>query len=525
MPASSGPFSLILVVDDQPADRALVSFILREAGFSVVEADSVQAAAAVIERERVAAVVLDRWLGGSDGLQLIHVLRGRPATATLPVLVVTADDAIDDRVRGMTAGATDYVVKPFEPDELVARLSAHLRTQVAWAASVQADLEQRAALVRALSSLGGRPAGSLLAVEVCERLAAGDGVLGVAVVRLGADNSVNVVAEVGRRPWHEAVDAVLSRPPDDLTTRATTAWVHSPAGSATDQVAPVVLAPIRGAAATTLLVIAGDRGWFAPPVGADRLLAIAIDAATVVGDLMANDAVDAALADERGEISAVIESSAFFPVFQPVVSLDDGAVVGYEALTRFVDGSAPQRRFEQAAVVGLGIELELVTIAAALAAARALPPGRFVSLNVSPELITTHGDRLLVDLTNEARDVVLELTEHQVVADYAALIAQLRRLRPPVELSVDDAGSGFATLRHVVLLDPDYVKLDRSWVTGIHADPIRQALIAGLCHFARRAGCQLVAEGIENEAERATLADLDVRLGQGYLLGVPAVVR
>ena len=96
------------------------------------------------------------------------------------------------------------------------------------------------------------------------------------------------------------------------------------------------------------------------------------------------------------------------------------------------------------------------------------------------------------------------------------------RLEPAVRVSVDDAGAGFASLRHVIMLAPDFVKLDRSWVTGIDADPTRQAMVAGLSHFARVTGCDLVAEGIEAEAERTTLAHLDVAFGQGFLLGPPA---
>jgi len=72
-----------------------------------------------------------------------------------------------------------------------------------------------------------------------------------------------------------------------------------------------------------------------------------------------------------------------------------------------------------------------------------------------------------------------------------------------------------------VMLEPEYVKLDRSWVTDIDVDPTRQALVAGLSYFARTTGCELVAEGIESEEEREMLTSLDVSLGQGFLLGAP----
>jgi EAL domain-containing protein (putative c-di-GMP-specific phosphodiesterase class I) len=94
-----------------------------------------------------------------------------------------------------------------------------------------------------------------------------------------------------------------------------------------------------------------------------------------------------------------------------------------------------------------------------------------------------------------------------------------------VRLSVDDAGSGFASLRHILRLEPDFIKLDRSWVHGVDTDPARQAMIAGLRHFADQTGAQLIAEGIERDEERAALITLDVDLGQGYLLGRPAPVE
>jgi EAL domain-containing protein (putative c-di-GMP-specific phosphodiesterase class I) len=213
-------------------------------------------------------------------------------------------------------------------------------------------------------------------------------------------------------------------------------------------------------------------------------------------------------------------------VFQPMVALYKAEVVGYEALTRFDDGIPPDHRFATASALGIGAELELATIATAVAAASQLPLGRFISINLSPELIMSHRDELeaAIDDLHRDRPVVLELTEHDIVHDYESLRDNLALFDPPVQLSVDDAGAGFSTLRHVVMLEPEYVKLDRSWVSDIDTDPTRQALVAGLSHFARTTGCQLVAEGIESEPERDTLTELDVSLGQGYLLGRPAGV-
>ena len=88
-------------------------------------------------------------------------------------------------------------------------------------------------------------------------------------------------------------------------------------------------------------------------------------------------------------------------------------------------------------------------------------------------------------------------------------------------MAVDDAGSGYASLRHILSLQPAYVKLDMEWVRGIAGDPIRRSLVSGLAYFASETGCELIAEGVETEEERDALIELDVHLGQGFLFGRP----
>ncbi len=119
---------------------------------------------------------------------------------------------------------------------------------------------------------------------------------------------------------------------------------------------------------------------------------------------------------------------------------------------------------------------------------------------------------------------MLELSEQEAVDDYDAIRSAVDAVGDRVRLSIDDAGSGFASLRHILRLDPDFIKLDRSWIHGVDADPARRAMIAGLRHFADQTGATLIAEGIEREEERQTLIELGVDLGQGYLLGRPAAL-
>ena len=222
----------------------------------------------------------------------------------------------------------------------------------------------------------------------------------------------------------------------------------------------------------------------------------------------------------RAEIGAIIAGGAFAPVFQPIVELESRATVGYEALTRFADGTPPDVRFGQADVLGLGLELEAATLEAAFRASETLPTNTWLNVNVSPQLVLT-GEPLGTILRQWGKQAVLELTEHVVVDDYEALRCAIGRLGEAVRLAIDDAGAGFASFRHILELSPHFVKLDLAIVRGIDADPARQAFVAGMRHFAVTTGCGLIAEGIETESELQTLRMLGISLGQGYLLGKP----
>lgn len=120
------------------------------------------------------------------------------------------------------------------------------------------------------------------------------------------------------------------------------------------------------------------------------------------------------------------------------------------------------------------------------------------------------------------RPLILEITERTAVDDYPRTRKAVRALGDQVRLAVDDAGAGFASLRHIAELRPDYVKLDMGLVRRIDRDPARQALVAGMVHYALQSGCTLIGEGIETENERRVLRRLGVGFGQGYLLGRPA---
>jgi EAL domain-containing protein (putative c-di-GMP-specific phosphodiesterase class I) len=223
----------------------------------------------------------------------------------------------------------------------------------------------------------------------------------------------------------------------------------------------------------------------------------------------------------RARFLTAIEEQSWRIALHPVVELWSGAAIGVEALTRFDSAPAdPAAWFAEAARIGVGPELELATAASALRA-----PGTgegLVGINLSPATLVSPGFPGLfrgVDLTR----VALEITEHKAVPDYAAVRAALAPYRAAgLALAIDDAGAGYASFRHILQLQPEFIKIDISLVRDVDQDDARAALVESLATFARTSGAQIVAEGVETQAELDTLARLGVTLAQGYLYGTPS---
>lgn len=223
-------------------------------------------------------------------------------------------------------------------------------------------------------------------------------------------------------------------------------------------------------------------------------------------------------------IAETIASNAFQIVFQPIVDLDTGLTVGFEALTRFASGDAPNEVFADAAKAGLGADLEAATLTAAIQDAARLPAQAWLGLNISPTFLG-ESSRLTTILAHRTRPITLEITEHEVIDDYGPIHAAMAALGPDVRLAVDDAGAGVANFQHLAELRPALVKIDAGLIHAINTNVSRQAVVVGLVHFAAVSGALVLAEGIETEAEQVMVRRLGVTLGQGYHLGRPARVE
>jgi EAL domain-containing protein (putative c-di-GMP-specific phosphodiesterase class I)/DNA-binding response OmpR family regulator len=523
----------VLVVEDDPDLRALLTTALRRAGFRTIAAGSGEAALEAIAIEQIGCVVSDLGLPGLNGVELVRALRRRPETSTLPFLLMTGSGDSDNVIQALDAGADDFLAKPVRLEELVARVRAHLRTQAAWAEVVGAELRTRADAVQAIGQLAISSDPEKAAEAVVTELARRIDSEFVGVYRLVDEHRLQPLAV-----WTATGGLRRGGPPPPparsryLIRRASEGpWAERitgpEAGELTDtfwesQPDIAAVAPIyAGEELVAILSIAVVLDVRVEPASVlqARLLASAIDYASVLG-VIAGAAMTLHLesATERAALRRVLAERAFFPVYQPIVVLRTGQPIGYEALTRFVDGTPPDIRFARATAVGVGFDFELAAIEAAIAGAPPIEGDAFLAVNVSPDVVTRAGRRLRGVLDQAHMRVVLEVTEHAPIADYGAFRHAVERLGG-VEISIDDAGAGYASLRHILEIGPAWVKLDITLTRGIDGDPLRQALVAGLAHFAARSGQGLVAEGVERQEEADTLAGIGVEFAQGYLFG------
>jgi EAL domain-containing protein (putative c-di-GMP-specific phosphodiesterase class I)/DNA-binding response OmpR family regulator len=521
----------ILVIDDDETIRTFYSKVLQRAGFDVILAADGMSGLEVLETREVGLVLCDVAMPDMSGFDVVRALRASPSTATLPIILIAGAGDHHSVIEALSAGADDFLAKPARNDELVARVRAHIRTQSAWLDAAHEELRTRASVISMLARIQPSSDPEDMARAVTEELAERADVSFAAVFQvlpgsrgrilastLGSrDDITSTAPSAGRMrylidrashgPWIEDV----GRPEDGDPTNA---FWHG-------DFEVVAGAPIFWNDGLVGILTMGRARELNRPTLArprDLLLATVIDYAVVLGSILGPSLTARSKSQvEDRRLRRMLTNREFDVVFQPIVDLTSKTTVGFEALTRFADGLAPDLRFAEARAAGLGTEFELATFAHAANQAQHLPADAFVGINVSPEVVLSSSDQLR-QMLPAPRRCVLEITEHVPIADYGALRDAITSLGG-VESAVDDAGAGFASMRHMLELKPTFAKLDISLVRGINTDHLRQAMAAGLVYYAMRTGVRLIAEGVELDAEAQMLQVLGVELAQGYLFG------
>ncbi|MFP6851321.1 MAG: bifunctional diguanylate cyclase/phosphodiesterase [Pseudomonas sp.] len=238
--------------------------------------------------------------------------------------------------------------------------------------------------------------------------------------------------------------------------------------------------------------------------------------------------------EQFSTLDNILANSDLHSLFQPIISLSERRILGYEALSRGPSNSAlhsPINLFAVARSAGRLSELELLCRKNACQRFSQLKLEGKLFLNVSPDSLMEPKHQpgrtlqLLQTLGIPPSQVVIELTEQSPTDDFALLDTALHHYRAMgFSIALDDLGAGYSSLRLWSELRPDYVKIDRHFIDGIHQDAVKREFVGSILKMAKASRAQVIAEGIELPEELAVLAEMGVDLLQGYLLGRPQEV-
>jgi EAL domain-containing protein (putative c-di-GMP-specific phosphodiesterase class I) len=222
-------------------------------------------------------------------------------------------------------------------------------------------------------------------------------------------------------------------------------------------------------------------------------------------------------------------------VYEPIVEVETHTVFGYEALARGPEGSelySPSALFQTATQTDLLFQLDCLCRRSGLEGARDLPGGAKLFLNVRPTTIHDPAFRAEAITQTLARsrlrpsDVVFEISEQESIQNFA-IFRDVRDYygRLGFQIALDDVGAGYSSLEAVMELEPQFIKVDRAFVSKIDEDPARQELLRALCTVAERIGARIIGEGLDTLEELETLGRLGIPFGQGWLFGKPTPLR
>jgi len=236
----------------------------------------------------------------------------------------------------------------------------------------------------------------------------------------------------------------------------------------------------------------------------------------------------------RSFIELLLDGSVY-SVYEPIVEVSSRTVFGYEALARGPEGTplhSPLALFGEAGKLDLVFELDCLCRRSGLKGAIDFPGDVKLFLNILPTTLHDPGfnaDQLVETLDEcqlSPRDVVLEISEQESIENFAAfreMSDQYRRLG--FEFALDDTGSGYAGLEELIELQPEFIKIDRSMVSGVDQDLTRQEVLSALLGVAKRTGAKVIGEGLDTLEELAMLGELGIHFGQGWLFGRPTPLR
>jgi diguanylate cyclase (GGDEF)-like protein len=560
----------VLVVDDDGASRLLTCATLRQAGFRVEEAPEGAAALAACRQRRPDLVILDVDMPVMDGFACCAELRRLPGGERIPVLMMTGLDDVESVNQAFEAGATDFVTKPISWTLLAHRVRYLLR-----ASRAMEDLQRSEDHVRRLAyydHLTDLPNRRLFTEELEAALdRARERASHAAVMFLDLDNFKRINDALGHAVGDQLVRAVGARLAncvrgedtvgrlgdgarhagiarlggDEFTLLLTDLERPEDAGPVAQRVLDAMSRPFQiGAHEIFTAVSIGISVFPENGTDMDTLLMNADTAMYRAKKLGRNNAqyydrTMSAGARERlsleSSLRRALEREEFVLHYQPKVDVATGRIVGAEALIRWLRpevGLVPPSEFISVAEeTGLIVPMGEWVISAVCRQARgwadaALPPVS-IAANLSPLQLGNAALPVLVERTLrenrlDPQFLQLEVTESVLMQDLEASLKVLRQLHGiGIGLSVDDFGTGYSSLSYLKQLPLKALKIDRSFVRDVPADPDDVAITRAIIAMAHNLKLEVIAEGVETAPQLEFLLEHHCDQYQGYFFSPP----
>ncbi|HET7433689.1 MAG TPA: EAL domain-containing protein [Thermoanaerobaculia bacterium] len=540
---------LLLVADDNEDVVLLLKTYLRPLDCDILVAHDGEEALAIAQSRLPDVVLLDVMMPKRSGWDVCQALKTIQRTAHIGVVLITGRGDVKDRLTGLQVGADDYLVKPFNRDEVVKRIQAVLgRGHEERAAAAQAGRNLlEAALVDRATGLPTLP----VVLDRIKELLIEQSEIGIIFVDI--EQFEGIEAEYG---W-AFFDEFLRRAGEVLVTEAKLRFKNAivtsyrvggssfyifyetrgqdlTAENATEGLANELRQKLIDEMRRRFPNVQADQiAFFVGAARVDYRPQIRLERQVYAGMQTASDAVRDAEQQRKKQLTRelrdIIRRKRITTLFQPIVYAKDLSIFGYEILTR---GPANSSFRNSDMLFGFAREAKLAWALEAIALEGALRRLREVDLldrkfllNLEAEMFGESEFRIhdMVTYFAEHRgNFVFELTERAAIEDYNAFRGLLDEFREKgIEVAIDDAGSGYASLEAIAALAPDYLKITKSLVSTLASEPIKQDLVKMLVDLGAKVGAKTLAEGIETQEEYETCRDLGIDLLQGYYMAHP----
>ena len=538
--------AVVLVLDDEESVGTLVKAALPAKNYRIVWRPSVEEAVAAIEHDRPDIALIDIDLHGSrQGWELLKRIRSDRELATIPVVMVTGSADTLNRERSLRMGADRYLIKPVDAETLrrVVRELMASRDEIWWTVTMREEQIRR---LRELffDTTTDVPTLALVVDDVRKLIETGQT---LNVICLEIDPLFRAAErdlwDSFDRMRHEFVRGLRVMAAPILGNEVIIATSHSGANDfycfarAGNTNVNVLARDLERTARNALkslhkdaleseevMIVAGGAVSHPQPGFAPRMLYNAVREAKDNAERRETRYLQAM----REKLLRAIHERAITTLFQPVIDLRNGSVLGYEALSRGPAGTDienPEVLFELARDFDLVWELESLCIDNMQPLLSDVCQRGLLFFNVESHFIQQlhyRGTGVFESFFSCHRQVVIEVTERSAIRDYGMFRRALHQLKSMgFKIAIDDCGSGYATLEAVAELKPDYLKVGHSLLSGMERDPIRRRLVDLVARCAETIDASTIAEAIETEEQLKVARELNIDKGQGYLFSPP----